>query len=161
MINIREATVDDVQLLLEFITELAVFERAADQVVATHAQIRESMFGTDAKAKALVCLVDGQPAGFVAYFFSYSTWLGRKGIYLEDLYVSPAFRGKGAGKALLQHLAALAVEQNCGRLEWSVLDWNTPAIEFYQALGAVPLSEWTRYRLTGTALVALANQHVP
>jgi len=104
-----------------------------------------------------VCLVDGKPAGFAVYFFSYSTWLGCNGIYLEDVYVTPASRGKGAGKALMQYLAALAVEHKCGRFEWSVLDWNTPAIEFYDALGAESLNEWIRYRLPGAALRKLAG----
>ena len=158
MISIRVATAADARLILDFIIELAIYEKAADQVVATEEQIRASLFGADATARALVCLVDGQPAGFAVYFISYSTWLGRNGINMEDLYVSPQFRGQGAGKALLQHLAAVAVEQGCGRLEWNVLDWNTPAIEFYQALGAEPLSEWTRYRLSGAALAGVAGK---
>ena len=106
--------------------------------------------------RALVCQVDGVAAGFAVYFFNYSTWQGRKGLYLEDLYVSPAQRGAGAGKALLRHLARIAVANDCGRFEWSVLDWNAPAIGFYEAIGAVPLSEWVRYRLTGPALEAFA-----
>jgi len=152
MITIREATAADARLILDFIVELAIYERAVEQVVATEEQIHQSLFGAAAKARAVVCLVDGAPAGFAVYFFSYSTWLGRNGINMEDLYVSPQFRGRGAGKALLRHLAALAVANSCGRLEWNVLDWNTPAIEFYQALGAEPLGEWTRYRLSGAAL---------
>ncbi|MEI7948611.1 MAG: GNAT family N-acetyltransferase [Gammaproteobacteria bacterium] len=158
MISIRAASAADARLILDFIIELAVYEKAADQVVASEKQIRESLFGAEARAQALVCLVDGKPAGFAVYFFSYSTWLGCNGIYLEDVYVTPASRGKGAGKALMQYLAALAVEHKCGRFEWSVLDWNTPAIEFYDALGAEPLNEWIRYRLTGAALRKLAGQ---
>ncbi len=157
MISIREAVAADARLILDFIIELAIYEKAVEQVVASEEQIRQSLFGVDAKARALVCMVDGRPAGFTVYFFSYSTWLGRNGIYMEDLYVSPQFRGKGAGKALLQHLAALAIEHNCGRLEWNVLDWNTPAIEFYLALGAEPMSEWNRYRLSGAALSKAAK----
>lgn len=158
MISIRAASAADARLILDFIIELAVYEKAADQVVASEQQIRESLFGAEARAQALVCLLDGKPAGFAVYFFSYSTWLGCNGIYLEDVYVTPASRGKGAGKALMQYLAALALEHKCGRFEWSVLDWNTPAIEFYDALGAEPLNEWIRYRLTGAALRKLAGQ---
>jgi len=158
MINIRAATLEDAPLLLDFIMELAIYEKAADQVVATPERIRDSLFGTDAKAKALVCLVDNKPAGYAVYFYSYSTWLGSNGLYLEDVYVTPAFRGRGAGKAMLRFLARIAVEQKCERFEWSVLDWNTPAIEFYQALGAEPLNEWIRYRLTGEALLRLAGK---
>ena len=158
MISIRAASAADARLILDFIIELAVYEKAADQVVASEQQIRESLFGAEARAQALVCLLDGKPAGFAVYFFSYSTWLGCNGIYLEDVYVTPASRGKGAGTALMQYLAALALEHKCGRFEWSVLDWNTPAIEFYEALGAEPLNEWIRYRLTGAALRKLAGQ---
>lgn len=157
MIRIRTATAADVQLIFDFIVELAVYEKAAHEVVASIPQIRESLFGHDAKAHALICFMDDKPAGYAVYFYNYSTWLGKNGIYLEDVYVSPAHRGRGAGKALLRHIAKIAVEQNCGRFEWSVLDWNTPAIEFYEALGARPQSEWTIYRLTGDALKALAE----
>ena len=157
MLTIRPATADDAQCILDFIIELAIYEKAPQEVVTDVAGIRESLFGETAKARALICSIDDQPAGYAVYFYSYSTWLGKNGIYLEDVYVSPAWRGKGAGKAMLQHLARIAVNENCGRLEWSVLDWNTPAIEFYEALGAVPQNEWIRYRLTGKALQALAG----
>jgi GNAT superfamily N-acetyltransferase len=119
--------------------------------------ISDSLFGPTARAKALVCEVDGRAVGYAVYFYSYSTWLGRNGIYLEDVYVSPAFRGRGAGKALLRKLAQIAGAENCGRLEWSVLDWNTPAIEFYEALGAQAQSEWIKYRISGDALRKLAE----
>jgi len=157
MIQIRKATIEDVQLIFDFIMELAVYEKAAHEVVASIPQIRESLFGPNAKAYCLICTIDDRPAGYAVYFYNYSTWLGRNGIYLEDVYVSPAYRQRGAGKALLRHIARIAVEENCGRFEWSVLDLNTPAIKFYEALGARPQAEWTIYRLTGDALKALAE----
>jgi GNAT superfamily N-acetyltransferase len=157
MIQIRPATIDDVQLLLDFIAELAVYEKAPQEVVATVPQLRKTLFGPEAKAKCLICNIDDKPVGYAVYFYNYSTWLGKNGIYLEDVYVSPAYRERGAGKAMLRHIAKIAVEENCGRFEWSVLDWNTPAIKFYEALGAKPQSEWTIYRLTGPALKALAE----
>ena len=116
------------------------------------AGIRDSLFGEGSSSHALVCERDGQPIGYAVYFFNYSTWLGKHGLYLEDLYISPEARGGGAGKALLQHLARIAVARDCGRFEWSVLDWNSPAIAFYQSFGARPQDEWTTYRLTGQAL---------
>jgi GNAT superfamily N-acetyltransferase len=122
------------------------------------AGIEASLFAENASARALICERDGQPIGYAVYFFNYSTWLGRNGLYLEDLYVTPEIRGTGAGKALLKHLARIAVAQDCGRFEWSVLDWNEPAIKFYESLGARPQDEWTTYRLTGAALLALAEQ---
>ena len=158
MLTIRPAAADDAQCIFDFIVELAVYEKAPQEVVTDVDGIRESLFGAHAKAHALVCSIDDKPVGYAVYFYSYSTWLGKNGIYLEDVYVSPVHRGKGAGKAMLQHLAQIAVRENCGRLEWSVLDWNTPAIEFYEALGAVPQDEWIRYRLTGKALEALAGK---
>jgi len=151
-VSIRVATVDDAGLILRFIRELAIYEKAETSVQTDEAGIRASLFGPDAKAQALICEIDGQPIGYAVYFFNYSTWLGRNGIYLEDLYVSPERRGSGAGKALLQHIARLAVAQGCGRFEWSVLDWNAPAIAFYEAAGATAQSEWTVYRLEGEAL---------
>lgn len=157
MIQIRKATFEDAQLIFDFIMELAVYEKAAHEVVATVPLIRTTLFGPEAHAYCLICSIDNKPVGYAVYFFNYSTWLGRDGIYLEDVYVSPAYRERGAGKALLRHIAKIAVEENCGRFEWSVLDWNTPAIKFYEALGAKPQSEWTIYRLTGTALKALAE----
>lgn len=155
-IDIRPATVNDAALILRFVTELAIYERAEDQVVATEDDIRKSLFDAGS-ARALVCSIDGVPAGFAVYFFNYSTWQGRKGLYLEDLYVTPAHRGAGAGKALLQHLARIAVAEGCGRFEWSVLDWNEPALEFYRSIGAAPLHEWVRHRLAGPALEEFAR----
>ena len=156
-LHIRAAVAADAGLILRFIRELAVYEKAEASVQTDEAGIAASLFGADATARALVCEADGQPIGYAVYFYNYSTWLGRKGIYLEDLYVSPDKRGLGAGKALLQHLARQAVAEGCGRFEWSVLDWNTPAIEFYVAAGARPQDEWTVYRLEGEALRAFAG----
>lgn len=156
-IDIRPASVNDASLILGFIRELAIFEKAECEVVATEAHIRQSLFGAGANAHALVCRVDGVEAGFAVYFFNYSTWQGRRGLYLEDLYLSPAHRGAGAGKALLRHLARIAVANDCGRLEWSVLDWNQPAIQFYQSIGAKPMQEWVRFRLAGQALANFAG----
>ena len=156
-IEIRPAGAEDSALILRFITDLAIYEKAGDAVIATESDIRQSLFGKDSTTSALICEIDHRPVGFAVYFFNYSTWLGKKGLYLEDLYVSPETRGKGAGKALLKHLAKIAVSNNCGRFEWSVIDWNEPAIKFYQSLGAEPQEEWVAYRLTGAALTDLAD----
>jgi len=156
-LHIRPAVADDAGLILHFIRELAIYEKAESSVQTDEAGIRASLFGADATARALLCERDGQAIGYAVYFHNYSTWLGRNGIYLEDLYVSPEHRGCGAGKALLQHIARLAVAQGCGRFEWSVLDWNTPAMAFYKAAGAVPQDEWTVYRLQGEALRRFAE----
>ena len=155
-IAIRPAVPEDAALILGFIRELAVYEKAGQEVLATEADLRRTLFGPQAGAHALICDVDGAAAGFAVYFFNYSTWQGRPGLYLEDLYLTPAYRSVGAGKALLRHLAGIAVDQGCGRFEWSVLDWNTPAIAFYQSIGAQPMNEWVRYRLTGPALAEFA-----
>ncbi|PPV07044.1 N-acetyltransferase [Xanthomonas bromi] len=154
--QIRSATPDDVPLLHELITALAVYEREPDAVKASLEDLRTSLFGQGATAHALICEQDAQTLGFAVYFFNYSTWLGRNGLYLEDLFVRPQARGKGAGLALLRHLAQLAVQRGCGRFEWSVLDWNQPAIDFYQAVGARPMEGWTVYRLDGERLAAFA-----
>lgn len=157
-LQIRPATPDDAALILRFITELAIYERAEHEVKTDVAGIESSLFAESASASALICECNGLPIGYAVYFFNYSTWLGRNGLYLEDLYVTPEARGTGAGKALLKHLARIAVSRDCGRFEWSVLDWNEPAIQFYESLGARPQEEWTTYRLTGAALQALAEQ---
>ena len=154
-IDIRPAEERDTALILRFIRELAAYERAEHEVVATEAHIRATLFG-EGPARALVCSVGGVEAGFAVYFFNYSTWQGRKGLYLEDLYVTPSHRQLGAGKALLQHLARIAVAEGCGRFEWSVLHWNEPALQFYRSIGAWPMDEWVRYRLAGPALDAFA-----
>ncbi|MBP2235491.1 GNAT superfamily N-acetyltransferase [Sinorhizobium kostiense] len=156
MISIRDAVPADAATILRFITELAIYEKAEHEVEATVELLQESLFGPGAVTRAVICEIDGEPAGFAIWFYNYSTWQARKGLYLEDLYVSPEFRGSGAGKMLLKHLARIALAEGCGRFEWSVLDWNEPAIRVYEAVGAEPLSEWTRYRLTGKELEALA-----
>jgi GNAT superfamily N-acetyltransferase len=156
-IEIRAASADDAPLILGFIKELAVYEKAGHEVSATEADIRRTLLRADAGPRALICRVAGVDAGFAVYFFNYSTWLGRQGLYLEDLYVSPSHRNTGAGKAMLRHLARIAVANDCGRFEWSVLDWNEPAIRFYRSIGAVPLDEWVRYRLAGQALADFAQ----
>lgn len=154
--HIRPATPDDAALILGFITELAIYEKAEHEVVASEEDIRRDLSAADSPVRALICEQDGRAIGFALYFFSYSTWLGRRGLYLEDLYISPEARGQGAGKQMLRHLARLAVREGCGRFEWSVLDWNTPAIRFYESMGAAPQREWVRYRLAGDALQAFA-----
>ncbi|MCD2512912.1 GNAT family N-acetyltransferase [Comamonas endophytica] len=155
---IRPATIEDTSQILRFIRDLALYEKAEHEVLATPEHIRRTLFCADPKVHGLVCMDGDQPLGFAVYFFNYSTWQGRHGLYLEDLYVAPEQRGRGAGKALLAHLARIAVEADCGRFEWSVLDWNAPSIAFYESLGAVPQDEWVRYRLTGEALHRLALQ---
>lgn len=159
-IHIRPAQASDAALILHFIRELAVYEKAEHEVVATEADIRASLLA-GGPARALICSVGGAEAGFAVYFFNYSTWQGRKGLYLEDLYLTPAHRGAGAGKALLRHLARIAVAEGCGRFEWSVLDWNEPALRFYESIGAWPMNEWVRYRLAGPALEAFAGAAPP
>lgn len=151
-ISIRPGRVEDAALILHFIRELAIYEKAEDQVEATAETIASSLFGAGSPSRALICEQDGEPVGFAVYFFNYSTWQARKGLYLEDLFVLPTARGQGAGKRLLQHLAGIAVQEGCGRFEWCVLDWNQPAIDFYDSIGAQPQAEWLRYRMSGQAL---------
>ncbi|QRM54469.1 GNAT family N-acetyltransferase [Sinorhizobium sp. BG8] len=155
--RIRPATTADAGTILRFITELAVYEKAEHEVEATVETVASSLFGPTSVTRAVICESEnGDPVGFAVWFMSYSTWQARNGLYLEDLYVTPEHRGGGAGKMLLRHLARLAVEEGCGRFEWSVLDWNEPAIRVYEAIGAEPLSEWTRYRLAGDKLKEFA-----
>lgn len=156
-LTIRKATSDDITQIRQFILELAIYEKAEHEVEATEADLHNTLFGEGATAHCVMCENGGQAIGFAVYFFNYSTWQGRNGLYLEDLYVSPSSRGQGAGKALLQHLAKIAVDNNCGRFEWSVLDWNKPAIDFYDSLGAKPKSEWLGYRMDGQTLIDFAN----
>lgn len=158
LLKIRTATSDDAELLFAMICELADYEKLRHEVVATVDLIRETVFGADSCTEALIAELEGQPAGFALFFATYSTFLGRQGIYLEDVYVRESLRGRGIGKQLLTAVASLAVERKCGRLEWSVLDWNQPAIDFYDSLGALPQGEWIRYRLTGEALEALGRE---
>lgn len=157
-LQLRPARRQDVPLILGFIRELAEYEKLSHQVVADEAQLAANLFGARPYAEVLIGEVDGEPAGFALFFHNFSTFLGKPGIYLEDLYVRPAVRGSGLGKALLVELARLAVSRGCGRLEWAVLDWNEPAIGFYQRLGARPQDDWTGYRLSGAALTDLAEQ---
>lgn len=156
-IKIRVATETDAALILRFITDLAIYEKAEHEVLTTESEIKQTLFDRESVTRAVICEIDKQPVGFAVYFFNYSTWLGKHGIFLEDLYVSPEHRGSGAGKALLKHLAQIAVSKNCGRFEWNVLDWNEPAIQFYKSLGAKPQDEWVGYRLSGNALKELAD----
>jgi GNAT superfamily N-acetyltransferase len=149
----REA---DLPLVLAFIRKLAEYEKLSHSVTATEDSLRRSLFGERPAAEAILAYWNDQPAGFAVFFHNFSTFLGRPGLYLEDLYVDPEYRGRGIGKALLLHLVRLARERGCGRMEWAVLDWNRPAIEFYKKLGAVALDEWTTYRLTSGALELLA-----
>jgi GNAT superfamily N-acetyltransferase len=158
MLSIRPATPADLPLILDFIRGLAEYERLAHEVVATEEGLRASLFGSRPDAEVLLAEQDGDPAGFALFFHNYSTFLGRRGLYLEDLFVRPAHRGRGVGRALLARLAALAVERGCGRFEWSVLDWNERAIRVYESLGAEPMREWTVYRVTGPALSRLAAE---
>lgn len=155
--NIRTATEDDVPLILRFIRELADYERLAHQVIATEESLRATLFGNPRFAEVLIGEDDGEPFGFALFFHNYSTFLARPGVYLEDLYVRPELRGRGYGRALLARLAAVATERNCGRVEWAVLNWNESAIRFYRSLGALPMDQWTVYRVTGDALAKLAR----
>jgi GNAT superfamily N-acetyltransferase len=158
MLHIRPAHTMDVPLILALIRELAEYEKLAHAVVATEDMLRLSLFGARPQAEVLIAEWSGEPAGFALYFHNFSTFLGRHGLYLEDLFVREEHRGKGIGKALLVRLARIAVERGCGRFEWTVLDWNTPAQEFYKSLGASPVPEWDVFRVTGEALHALAAQ---
>ena len=154
--TLRPATADDVPLILAFIRDLAIYEKLPHEVVATADALHRTLFGEQPGAHVVIAEEAGRPAGFALYFFNYSTFLARPGLYLEDLFVKPEFRGHGTGKALLLHLAKIANARGCGRMEWSVLDWNEPAKGFYQKLGAVPLDDWRIMRLTGPALARYA-----
>ena len=155
--TIRPATVADVPTILELIRALATYERAPDEVSATEEILKETLFGKKPAAEVLLLFENEVAAGFAVFFHNFSTWLGRPGVYLEDLFVRPEHRGKGYGRALLVHLAKIARERNCGRLEWAVLDWNEPAIQFYRKLGAKPMDEWTVFRLTRDGIAKLAD----
>jgi GNAT superfamily N-acetyltransferase len=156
-LKIRKADAPDCSLILDFIKGLAEYEKLSHEVVATPELLRENLFGSQPKAEVLIAEWNDRPAGFALFFHNFSTFLGRPGIYLEDLFVLPDLRGHGIGKGLLRRLAQLAVERGCGRLEWSVLDWNKPAIDFYISIGAGPMDEWTVYRLTGEKLQSFAK----
>jgi GNAT superfamily N-acetyltransferase len=154
--RIRPAERTDVPVLLEFVRELAHYERAAERVIGTESMLADALFGERPAAEAVVAEVAGEPAGFALFFTTFSTWLCQRGIYLEDLFVRPEHRRGGVGRQLLAHLARLAVERGCGRLEWAALTWNTPALDFYAALGAERLEEWAAHRLEGLALERVA-----
>jgi GNAT superfamily N-acetyltransferase len=157
-IVIRPAVREDVGQILAFIRELAEYEKLAHEAVADEAGLAAQLFGATPRAEVLIAEVDGQAAGFALFFHNFSTFVGKPGLYLEDLFVRPAFRGFGLGKRLMARLAKLALERDCGRFEWSVLDWNQPAIDFYRSLGAVGMDEWTVQRVAGDALAVLAAQ---
>jgi GNAT superfamily N-acetyltransferase len=157
-LRIRPAAEADVPLVLRFIRELAEYERLLHEVVATEERLRDTLFGARPAAEVVIAEEDGKALGFALFFHNYSTFLAQPGLYLEDLYVRPEARGRGAGRALLAHLARLAKERGCGRLEWWVLDWNESAIRFYRSLGAQPMDDWTVFRLTGGDLARLAGE---
>ena len=156
--QIRPARVEEVPIILELIRDLAAYERAPDEVTATEEQLVDVLFSERPAAEVLLAFENESPVGFAVYFYSFSTWLGRPGLYLEDLFVKPEKRGKGYGRALLVELAKIARDRGCGRMEWAVLDWNEPAIKFYRALGARPMDEWTVFRLTREEIATLANE---
>jgi GNAT superfamily N-acetyltransferase len=155
--QIRTARVEDVSIILELIRDLATYERAPDEVIATEEHLVDVLFGKRPAAEVLLAFEGNSPVGFALFFHNFSTWLGRPGLYLEDLFVKPEKRGKGYGRALLVELAKIAMERGCGRMEWAVLDWNEPAIKFYRALGATPMDEWTVFRLTRDGIAKLAD----
>lgn len=156
-LKIREAIPKDSQTIFDFIMELAIYEKLPNAVKTTVKEIKNSIFSPNSTVKALICEEDGKAIGYAVYFYNYSTWLGKNGIYLEDLYVNESKRGRGAGKAMIKYLAKKAISENCGRFEWACLDWNTPSRDFYESLGAVALNEWIGYRLEGDALEKFAN----
>src|SRR4051812_39545312 len=155
--QIRQARVEDVPTILQLIRDLATYERAPDEVTATEEQLIDVLFGGRPAAEVLLAFESESPVGFAVYFYNFSTWLGRPGLYLEDLFVKPEKRGKGYGRALLVELAKIARDRGCGRMEWAVLDWNEPAIKFYRGLGAMPMHEWTVFRLTREEIARLAS----
>ena len=154
-IHVRPAVPADVPHILAFIRELAEYEKEPDSALATQEDLLRDGFGPQPRFRCLIAECEGEPAGFALFFYNYSTWRGHAGIYLEDLFVRPAYRGKGVGKALFTQVGAIAVEEGCPRFEWAVLDWNKPAIDFYNSLGATAMSEWTTMRLSGEALARL------
>lgn len=156
--TIRSARQEDAPLILAFIRELAVYEKLEHQVVATESDLVTSLFGHSPKAFCVIAEIDGKPAGFALCFYNYSTFQGRPGIYLEDIYVRPEFRGQGIGKAVFAYLAQRAIDENCGRIQWWVLNWNEPSIAFYKSMDAVPMDEWTVFRLEGKSIEQLAKK---
>lgn len=157
-LTIRKAVAEDTALILHFIRELAIYEKAEHEVLATEQTIKQSIFSNDSHVSALICMQGDQALGMAIYFYNYSTWLAKPGLYLEDLYVSPEHRGKGAGKLLLKKMAQVALQNNCGRFEWSCLDWNKPSRDFYHSIGALAQDEWVGYRMSGQTLVDFAKE---
>ena len=155
--EIRTARAEDVPIILQLVRDLATYERAPNEVTATEEQLVEVLFGPRPSAEVMLAFEEDTAVGFAVFFHNFSTWLGRPGLYLEDLFVKPEVRGKGYGRALLVHLAKIARERGCGRMEWAVLDWNDPAIQFYHKVGAAPMDEWTVFRLTGEGIAKLAD----
>ncbi len=156
-ITIRKAVIEDANLILRFVHKLAKEEKAEHEVETSKKQLIKTLFGKNSTSHALICETDGLPIGHAIYFFNYSTWQGKNGLYIEDLYILEEYRNLGAGKQIIKHLSCLALEKDCGRVEWSVLEWNEPAIGFYKSLGARPQNEWIRYRLSGKALKKAAG----
>jgi len=157
-LSIRQAVAKDAAIILNFIRELAIYEKAEHEVLATEETITATIFAHDNHINALICEQDDQPIGIAIYFFNYSTWLAKSGLYLEDLYISQEHRGKGAGKLLLKKMAQIALEKDCGRFEWSCLDWNKPSRDFYESIGAKSQDEWVGYRMSGQTLIDFAEQ---
>ena len=155
--ELRPPTIEETHLVLGFINELAEYEQLSHECLITEQSLRDSLFNERPHAESLLAFVDEKPIGFCLYFFSYSTFLGKPGLYLEDLYIQPEYRNKGFGKQILSHLASIALERGCGRFEWAVLDWNEPSIAFYRKIGAEPMNDWTVQRLTGHALEDLSR----
>ena len=155
--ELRSPTEDEVHLVVGFIHELAEYEKLSHECLISEETLRDSLFGSRPYAETLLAFLDDKPIGFCLFFHNYSTFLGKPGLYLEDLYIQPEYRNRGYGKLILARLAAIAIERGCGRFEWAVLDWNEPSIAFYRKIGAVPMNEWTVQRLTGDALQALAD----
>lgn len=156
-LSIRNAAETDAGLILHFIRELAIYEKAEHEVLATEDTIKKTIFSDNSHVNALICEQNGQAIGIAIYFFNYSTWLAKSGLYLEDLYVSPEYRGKGAGKLLLKKMAKIALQNDCGRFEWSCLDWNKPSRDFYESIGAQSQDEWVGYRMSGQTLIDFAE----
>lgn len=156
-LNVRQATAEDISILFKFIKDLAIYEKAEHEVLATEETLKATIFAENSHVFALICELDGVAIGSAIYFFNYSTWLAKSGLYLEDLYVMPEYRGQGAGVKLLKTLASIAKEKDCARFEWSCLDWNTPSREFYHSLGAKAQEEWVGYRMTGKTLSSFAQ----
>ena len=159
-LSIKKATIEDTEIIYNFICQLAKYEKLFDEVTTTPIQLKETLFGKNSNTETLIAYMDERPVGFALYFFNYSTFKGKRGLYLEDLFVIPEMRGNGIGKQLLKQLAIISLENDCARFEWSVLDWNTPSIEFYKSLGAVPMDEWTVYRLDEKGIKNLANKNI-